>query len=291
MAEQNAERAGARAALRAELQRREAEAGTAVSELQRAKAALAQQMARLRRDAMTAASAARPRRSAAVGTDAAVAPPAKRAKGTPVDGDTLAQLQRSLKVSWQREQGEHDEASLRAALVAHGTVEHIVLRAKRGKPPASAVVVMATAAGAAAAVRGPTGLKGAPLLVTPLPAVANMAALDGGTEAAAAAAVNLRRGGIAASAPPNPGRGESSAAARQAPSGHVRDVPVTSFPAAPSSFPGVGTSARPVTPPTWPGDACSAQVGAARSRDGDVDAESRADKRARMLAAAEAEDE
>lgn len=290
MAEQNAERAGARAAMRAELQRREAQAGSAMCELQRAKAALAQQLERLRRDAMAAAASARPRRPAATTTDEAPPPPAKRAKGAPVDAETLEQLQRSLKVSWQREQGEHGEASLRAALARHGPVQHVVLRAKRGKPPASAVVVMATAAGAAAAVRGRTGDNSAPLLVTPLPAVANMAALDGGTEAAAAAAVSLRRGGIAAAAPPR--RASSGSARKRGAEAATPAAPapmaVSSFPsAAPSSFPRSGAleGARSV-----PDSACAAEAIGAQAPTGRIDAESRADKRARLLAAAEAED-
>jgi hypothetical protein len=196
----DAGRAAVRAAMRAELDRRERDSASALNELQRAKAAVAEQLSRLRREAMAKARA-RPDKHSIIKAAADAAPATKRTKGAAVDMETLAQLRRSLKVRWRREQMRHDADSLRAAFETHGEVEHVVLRGKAGKSATSAVIVMATAAGAASAMMQPTGLPGAPLLVVPLPAVADMAALDGGMDAATSAAATLRRQGIAQEAP------------------------------------------------------------------------------------------
>jgi hypothetical protein len=186
--------------MRADLDRRERDSTSALNELQRAKAAVAEQLSRLRREAMAKARA-RPDKHSIIKAAADPAPATKRTKGAAVDMETLAQLRRSLKVRWRREQMRHDADSLRAAFETHGEVEHVVLRGRAGKSATSAVIVMATAAGAARAMKHPTGLPGAPLLVVPLPAVADMAALDGGMDAAASAAATLRRQGIAQEAP------------------------------------------------------------------------------------------
>jgi hypothetical protein len=271
-----------------ELDRREQNSAAAMSDLQQARAALDEQVARLRKQAMQQA---RVRVDKLAGHRAAPAPPPfggsvdiDVAKGVPaIDVETFEKLRRSLKVRWRLEQGGHDEASVRAAFEPYGVVEHVMLRGnKTCKEKKSAVVVMATAAAAAAAARNPIGPPSAPLLVTPLPAAADLGVFArSGRECAAAAAARVRRADIVRSAPPPPsggpgGRGCESVGGTHRPTsfpgaakmnGATAAAPVglNSLGGAPSSFPGGSSVAATPLPLSSTSGAPSATSGGAVS--------------------------
>lgn len=95
--------------------------------------------------------------------------------------------------SFPLQDGEYGAVQLRAIFAAHGPVEDVVLREGK-KRKGSALVVMADAAGAAAAAGAVNGSLANPLLVVPFNKAAAGAAADAGEEAGAAAASGGRAG-------------------------------------------------------------------------------------------------
>lgn len=61
------------------------------------------------------------------------------------------QLQRTLKVSWDASAGEYTSEQLRDAFSSHGSVEDVLMRERKKKRKGSALVVLATRCGRAAA--------------------------------------------------------------------------------------------------------------------------------------------
>ncbi len=75
-------------------------------------------------------------------------------------------LTRTLKVSWLRRMSDYTASQLRAIFAAHGAVEDVVIREGK-KKKGSALVVMATGAGAQLASQSVSGELDNPLLVVP----------------------------------------------------------------------------------------------------------------------------
>ena len=271
MDEQARARSKQRRAMAEELDRRERVSAKSLSDLQRAQANLAAQMRRMREiaiarkraelssQAATAAQAA----AAAVAEASAAGLGAQDDPDAPpqVDAETLTLLKSSLQVRWSTDHAKHDSSSVRELFTRFGEVVHVSMRKPSSKagPNRSAVVVMGTATAAASACKRAAATVRHPLLVTPLPKVADVDGLTVAAPGAAqAAAARLRRADIAAAAPAAP-PGPASAApqlGQQAPSsGFAAGVSgsragATSFPGAsarPSSFPASFPSSFPGT--------------------------------------------
>ena len=83
-----------------------------------------------------------------------------------LSAEASAQLQRTLKVTWDRRAGDYTAQQLRAAFASFGGVEDVVLREAQGRAHrGGALVVMDTAQGACAAQGSACGEASHPLLV------------------------------------------------------------------------------------------------------------------------------
>ncbi|GAB4821260.1 hypothetical protein N2152v2_008306 [Parachlorella kessleri] len=156
-----------------ELERREKQVGRERSQEEIARAKLKAEIERLRRQAAEreAKQYAEQRKAAAEVAAAAAATAASSvpsgAAGQEVPQDLREKLSRTLKVSWNRKEGEYSVAQLRAAFAGHGVVEDVVLRDSKKKKKGTALVVMATQEAAASAAASACGDLANPLLVKP----------------------------------------------------------------------------------------------------------------------------
>jgi len=104
----------------------------------------------------------------------------------PVSAEAATQLARSLKAAWDRSRGgDYTAAELRAVFSAFGDVDDVLIRdVSNGKAhKGSALIVMATAQGAATAAASPCGDTTRPLLVVPAAGKAASNAANGGPAA------------------------------------------------------------------------------------------------------------
>lgn len=274
MDEQARARSKQRRAMAEELEKRERASAQKLSDLQRAQANLAEQMRRLRERAVArkraelssqAATAAQAAAAAVAEASAAGAGvQAGRDAAPQVDAETLTLLKSSLHVRWSTDHVKHDASSMRELFSQFGEVVHVSMRkpSSRAGPNRSAVVVMGNSTAASKAYKRAAATVRHPLLVVPLPKVADV---DGLTVAAPgavqAAAARLRRADIAeaAAAAPAAAPPRNSAAAGVLAAGGASassSVPA-SFPGAsarpgavPSSFPSSCPGARKPTAPT-----------------------------------------
>jgi hypothetical protein len=104
------------------------------------------QIARLRKAAAERATRGAPSRTPFDDDDTPSAPSAAPSAAAPSAPDA-SQLRRSLKVVWNRRDGDYSAAALRAIFAAFGPVEDVILKDGR-KARAGALVLMATAAAA-----------------------------------------------------------------------------------------------------------------------------------------------
>ncbi|OAY84549.1 dnaJ homolog subfamily C member 17-like [Ananas comosus] len=100
----------------------------------------------------------------------------KANKSTPASASTSGQEKREgseekekmLKVSWERSLGDYTAAKLKEIFERFGEVEDIVIRSKKSKSKASAIVVMSSKDAVEAATHSMSGSLSNPLLVLPL---------------------------------------------------------------------------------------------------------------------------
>lgn len=251
MDEQARARSKQRRAMADELERRERSAANSLSDLQRARANLAEQMRRMREtkiarkraELRTQASTAAMAAAAAV-AEAAAAGEAAHAgddAAPQVDAETLTLLRSSLQVRWSTDHVKYDATMIRELFSRFGEVVHVSMRkaSRKAGPNRSAVVVMANSTAASDAYKKAAATCRHPLLVMPLPKVADVDGLAVAAPGAAqAAAAKLRRADIAsaaASAPP-----VNAAVASISVTGALGTgaAGVNPQPGAPASFPG-----------------------------------------------------
>mmetsp|Transcript_14172 Transcript_14172/g.42763 ORF Transcript_14172/g.42763 Transcript_14172/m.42763 type:complete len:545 (-) Transcript_14172:382-2016(-) len=172
--------------MREKLERDEKCTTSARSEEQTARDRLQGELTRLRREAAAkkaaAAAAARPTPAATAG-GAGLNAAAAGEYATPLAGGVSGsgwaptaaappviteELLRTLKVSWSAKEGTYTSQQIRDACAVHGPVADVVLREAKKKSRRSAIVMMATRAGAAACAQAVVGEPSRPLLVTPV---------------------------------------------------------------------------------------------------------------------------
>jgi len=154
--------------MREELEAREKRAYSERNEEELARARLKAELERLRKRAeeeerrhkqqladLAAAAAAR---SGAASTSDLGAP----------DSESQAQLRRTLKVTWDPSSRDYSGDELRDIFAEHGAVEDVILRDRKNRKKASAVVVMTDEGGAMRAAGSVCGDVAEPLLVVPL---------------------------------------------------------------------------------------------------------------------------
>eukprot|EP00892_Ulva_mutabilis_P001073 jgi/Ulvmu1/10967/UM007_0146.1 len=248
MDEQARARSKQRRAMAEELERRERTAAKSLSDLQRAQANLAAQMRRMREMAIAKKRAELRTQAATAATAAAAAAAEAAAAGQPardgdadapaVDAETLTLLKSSLQARWSTEHAKHDATSMRELFSRFGEVVHVSMRkaSARAGPNRSAVVVMGNSTAATKACNKAAATCGHPMLVTPLPKVADVDGLAVAAPGAAqAAAAKLRRADISAAAAAAP----RAATAAAPPPAQRADGGGGGGGTAPSSFPGV----------------------------------------------------
>ncbi|KAL6770039.1 hypothetical protein ACKKBG_A33350 [Auxenochlorella protothecoides x Auxenochlorella symbiontica] len=153
----------------ADLEAREAAGETQRSQVEAARARLAEEVAKLRRRAAEREAAERARTV----REQEPAAQAGAAEVAGLDAEDLAsaslqeRLARTVKASWARSDGEYSAEELRLVFGRQGAVEDVVLRGG-SKKKGSAWVVMASREGAAAAATSLNGSASRPLLVVPL---------------------------------------------------------------------------------------------------------------------------
>jgi len=135
--------------MREELETRERRATEERSEEATARSRLKAELERLRQ---RAADEQRRAAEAAAAAAAAAAGPSGQQEPGGGGAEMAEQLARTLKVTWDAAAGDYGSDALRTALGAHGgRVEAVVLRQRKRASRGSALVVMATRCGAAAA--------------------------------------------------------------------------------------------------------------------------------------------
>lgn len=266
MDDQARARSKQRRAMAEELEKRERASAQKLSDLQRAQANLAEQMRRLRERAVARkraelssqaataaqAAAAAVAEASAAGVGAQEGAQTGRDAAPQVDAETLTLLKSSLQVRWSTDHVKHDASSMRELFSQFGEVVHVSMRKPKSRagPNRSAVVVMGNSTAASKACKRAAATVRHPLLVVPLPKVADVDGLTVAAPGAAqAAAARLRRADIAeaaaaapAVAPPRGQDASDTAAAGGAAAGGAWASSV------PSSFP--GASARPAAAPS-----------------------------------------
>ncbi|KFM25760.1 DnaJ-like protein subfamily C member 17 [Auxenochlorella protothecoides] len=151
----------------ADLEAREAAGETQRSQVEAARARLAEEVAKLRRRAAEREAAERARTV----REQEPAAQAGAAEVAGLDAEDLAsaslqeRLARTVKASWARADGEYSAEELRLVFGRQGAVEDVVLRGG-SKKKGSAWVVMASREGAAAAATSLNGSASRPLLVS-----------------------------------------------------------------------------------------------------------------------------
>ena len=132
-----------------------------------------------------------------------------------LSAEASAQLQRTLKVAWDRRAGDYTAQQLRAAFASFGGVEDVVLREAQGRAhKGGALVVMGTAQAARAAQGSACGEASHPLLVL---LASREAAVGAGAEQSEAPAPFAPPSAHPAAPPLFPGFTQASAGAPSAP--------------------------------------------------------------------------
>lgn len=145
-----------------ELQRREQVVAAERSQEERARADLKRELERLKRQ-HAERQAARHAGLVAESAAHAHAGASRQAQGQ----FSTEELMRTLKVTWQRSEGEYTVEELQQAFSQHGPVVDVVLLQSKKKAKGSALVQMGTLPSAAAAAQAVNGDLAKPLLVVP----------------------------------------------------------------------------------------------------------------------------